>query len=179
MAKTYSLSLPDDEAQRLELEAEQKGTSAQQFMRQLIRDRHSTPVPLVPASSPDLEQLSDQMQHIQEQLDTVQHWLQQDRTEPLQPEPLIRNAMQPVSHRVQQMEMQIVNLCEALEKLTGVLESDRALLPRVIKRQEGFLEAVYVLVEKVLLYTSPAELTTANQRLVEEMHTQLEKFLEE
>ena len=59
MAKTYSLSLPDDEAQRLELEAEKKGTSAQQFMRQLIRDRHSAPVPPTPVSCPELEQLTD------------------------------------------------------------------------------------------------------------------------
>ena len=76
------------------------------------------------------------MQHIQVQLDKVQHWLQQD----LRSEPVIRNARQSLFHRVQQMESRIVNRCKALEKLIGVLEGDVALPPRVLKWQEDCLE---------------------------------------
>jgi hypothetical protein len=184
MAKTFSLSFPNDEAQKIELEAAEKGINTNQLLRELIRDRlpveaSTQPVP----TSPQLQQLINQLHQLKEQSDrmqeAMQHLLQSNSVNASpQVNQQIQDALHPISSRFQQVESRLLKLCEAMEKLTAVLESDRALVPRVIQRQEGFLEAVYVLVEKVLLYTSPEEFKAINQKLVDEMHTQLEKFLE-
>ena len=87
------------------------------------------------------------------------------------PDPQIRAALQPVHARLQQVETQvgvIGNLVQQIVQQMGKHQS----------RLEAWSEAIYVIVQPLLIDNQPDDIQQSRQEWIKELHHRLEQHLE-
>jgi hypothetical protein len=152
---------------------------------------NSLKLPTMPVSmtDPTMEQFCNQMAQVEAQLNALKQEVRQlvEDGIPVQPtiEPQLRAALQPLYARLQQTETQmsemsklLVQVVERLAEISQVMASDRAQSALQFQRLEAFLEVVHLLNERQLIALTPAEMRVQEQDFMNEVHTQLQQYLE-
>lgn len=173
--------------------AEANSHSAQSISEQPSRSPDSSQkLPIMPEATIDpliMEQFSNQMTRVEAQLDELRLEVRQlvEEGTPTQPtiEPQLRAVLQPLYARLQQTETQmsevgklLVQVVERLTEISQVMGSDRAQSALRFQRLEAFLEVVHLLNERQLIALTPAEMRVQEQDFMNEVHTQLQQYLE-
>jgi chaperonin cofactor prefoldin len=172
--------------------AEVDSHSAQSISEQPARSSDNfQKLPTMPEATtePRMGQLFNQMARVEAQLDALKQEVRQLVEEgiPTQPtiEPQLRAALQPLYARLQQTETRmsevgklLVQVVERLEEISQVMGSDRAQSALQFQRLEAFLEVVHLLNERQLIALTPAEMRVQEQDFMNEVHTQLQQYLE-
>ncbi len=173
--------------------AEVNSHSAQSISEQSASSPdNSQQLPTMPEATIDpliMEQFSNQMTRVEAQLDELRLEVRQlvEEGTPTQPtiEPQLRASLQPLYARLQQTETQmsevgklLVQVVERLAEISQVMGSDRAQSALQFQRLEAFLEVVHLLNERQLIALTPAEMRVQEQDFMNEVHTQLQQYLE-
>lgn len=100
-------------------------------------------------------------------------------------EPYVRTALQPIHHRLEQVETNIaqvskllVQAIERLGELSQVIGRDRTQIPIHFLRLEACLEVLHILNQRQLIALTPEEDRSQEQSFLDEVRTQLQQYLE-
>ncbi|MGG6269083.1 hypothetical protein ACQ4M3_32950 [Leptolyngbya sp. AN03gr2] len=182
----FNLTLPPVQANALREVATERGVSVPQIIRERLSEweslsstqketDHSPPYPDLAAFTTQLQQLVEQLNSVQqavEQLsDLKEISAKADRPNSPQPDPQTRAALQPVHARLQQVETQvgvIGNLVQQIVQQTGKHQL----------RLEAWSEAIYVIVQPLLIDNQPDDIQKSRQEWIKELHHRLQQHLE-
>jgi uncharacterized phage infection (PIP) family protein YhgE len=131
---------------------------------------------------PDLTAFTTQLQQLVEQLNSVQQAIEQlsdlkeisakaDRPNSTQPDPQIRAALQPVHTRLQQVETQVGVIGNLVQQIVQQIGKHQL-------RLEAWSEAIYVIVQPLLIDNQPEDIQQSRQTWIKELHHRLEQHLE-
>ncbi len=176
-SKKFHITLPLAQGSEIETIATERGVPAAQIIRerlmiwQPLSEQPREPVLSTP--HPDLIAFTSQLQQLTEQLHQVQQAVAQlsERPNSTQPDPQIRAALQPVHTRLQQVETQVGVISNLVQQV----------VQQIIKHQlrlEGWLEAVYVILQPLLMDHQPEEVQQGRQAWIKELQQRLEQHLE-
>ncbi|MBW4440374.1 MAG: hypothetical protein KME10_03890 [Plectolyngbya sp. WJT66-NPBG17] len=177
-SKKFHITLPFVEGNAIEEIATERGVSAAQIIRERLSEwqpQASTkeePAHTIPQS--DLSEFTTQLQRLVEQMNLMEQAVQQlaeRSTSSNQPDPQIRAALQPVHTRLQQLETQVGVMGNLIQQIVQQIGKDQL-------RLEAWLEAVYVIVQPLLIDNQPEDIQKRRQEWIKELQQRLEHHLE-
>lgn len=173
----FNLTLPPVQANALRETATERGVSVPQIIRERLSEWESLSSTQKETDhtppQPDLAALMTHLQQLVEQLNSVQQAVEQlsDRPNPTQPDPQIRAALQPVHSRLQQVETQVGVIGNLVQQIVQQMGKHQL-------RLEAWSEAIYIIVQPLLIDNQPDEIQKSRQEWIKELHHRLEQHLE-
>lgn len=185
-SKKFNLTLPFVEASAIEEAATVRGVSAPQIIRERLSEWESLSSTQKETDHtiphPDLAVFTSQVQPLVEQLNLVQQAIDQlsehlrcaegnRETNSTQPDPQIRALLQPVHARLQQVETQVGVIGNLTQQIVQQMGKHQL-------RLEAWSEAIYVIVQPLLIDNQPEDIQQSRQAWIKELHHRLEQHLE-
>jgi hypothetical protein len=173
----FNLTLPPVQANALREVATERGVSVPQIIRERLSEWESLSsspkeTDHIPPQ-PDLTAYTTQLQQLVDQLNSVQQAVEQlsDRPNSTQPVPQIRAALQPVHTRLQQVEIQVGVIGNLVHHIVQQMGQHQL-------RLEAWSEAIYVIVQPLLIDNQPDDIQQSRQVWIKELHHRLNQHLE-
>lgn len=176
-SKKFNLTLPFVEGNAIETVATERGVSASQIIRERLSEweslsstqketDHTSP-------QPDIAAFTTQLQPLVEQLNSVQQAVAQLNARPnsSHPDPQIRAALQPVHTRLQQIETQVGVMGNLMQQIVQQIGKHEL-------RVEAWLEAIYIIVQPLLIDNQPEDIQKDRQEWIKELQHRLEQHLD-
>lgn len=178
----FHLTLSQEDGLQIREQADDRGVPAVQVIREIVTAYLQQGQPQVVSSSPepvDFSPVMAQLQQLAQQMKEIEQAVKQLHDRPSSPsatDPQTRTMFQPIQNRLQQLETQMGVIGNLLQ------QHQQQTLQRIYKdqrRSELWLEAIYVMVQPMLLDNCSEELELIRRECIVEIRERLEKLLAE